>query len=29
MSQQPLDHIPLVLVVILCIGITLVFYEVG
>jgi hypothetical protein len=29
MSQQPLDHIPLLVVVISCVGITLVFYEVG
>jgi hypothetical protein len=29
MSQQPLDHLPLLLVVLLCIGITLAFYEIG
>jgi hypothetical protein len=29
MSQQPIDHIPLFLVVLLCIGTMLVFYEVG
>ena len=29
MSQQPLDHLPLLVVVLLCIGVTLAFYEVG
>ena len=29
MSQQPLDHIPLLGVFIACIGITLLFYELG
>jgi hypothetical protein len=29
MTQQPLDHIPLSVVVVLCVGITLVFYEAG
>jgi hypothetical protein len=29
MSQQPLDHLPLVVVAVGCVGITLLFYEIG